>query len=78
MLRLEMHKENSKEVVYNYFPEHEKDSGTLLINKDNGKISVIEVAKSDQFNRYLHHAVARLEKYYESKKYLKNDTIAWY
>ena len=78
MLRLKLIEETDTRAVYGYFPEEEKENGSLSIDKRTGEIQVVEVAKSDTFNRYLHHAVSRVEQYYKNNNYLEIDTVAWY
>lgn len=78
MLRLELDKETNTVVVYNYFPEQEKEYGTVTIDKVTGDIVDTRIAVSDKHNRYLHHAASRIEKFFSEKSYPKEDIVAWY
>lgn len=78
MVKLILQKKLEDKIAYNYHPDGKDNYGVLLINVKSGDIEVIAVADNDSFRRYLMHAVARIEKYFEEKKFLKEDVVAWY
>ena len=78
MLRLELVEESEMEVIYNYFPEQSDTYGIITVNKISSEIVVVKTASGDAHKRYLHHAVARIEKYVTNKCYLESDIVTWY
>lgn len=78
MLILKMNNENYHKAVFNYYPENGKEYGTLEIDKTTGEINVQSVAKNDEYDRYLHHAVSEITKFYKNKRYERQSTVAWY
>ena len=78
MLRLELARETNTEVVYNYFPEQEKEYGTITISKITGDVLGYETANNDKHRRYLRHAIARIGKYVDTKDYREKDVVGWY
>lgn len=77
MLRLELVSNVQGEVIYNYFPEHENEYGTVSINKTTGKLDVKKVSVNDEYKRYLFHAISRIEKYFKENNFQERDTVAW-
>ena len=78
MLRLELAQKSNTEVTYNYFPEQEKEYGTITISIITGDVVGYETASNDKHRRYLHHAIARIEKYVGSNDYREKDVVGWY
>ncbi len=77
MLLLELAGDMQEEAIYNYFPEGEKEYGTVSINKITGEPDVKKVSVNDEHKRYLFHAISRIEKYFQENKFLEKDTVAW-
>jgi len=77
MLQLKLAKETKTEVVYNYFPEKEKEYGTIMIQKETGEIISADTAINDPYKRYLHHAISKLDEYFNKGKYLSEDVVVW-
>lgn len=78
MLKLKRVNNTAENATYNYYPESREDYGTLFVNKKNGEVEIIKIAKDDEFRCYLGHAVSRIDKYFSSGGYLEEDIVAWY
>lgn len=77
MLRLELVSNTQKEVIYNYFPEHDNEYGIVSINKDTGEPSIVKISPNDEFRTYLYHAISTMERYFKEDNFRDKDTIAW-
>lgn len=77
MLRLELVSNTQEEVIYNYFPEHESEYGTVSINKATGELDVKKVSVNDEYKRYLYHAISTVEMYFKEDSFREKATVAW-
>ncbi len=77
MLRLELVSETASEVVYNYYPENNKEYGTIKVNKTSGDVIEHKVPGSDAHSRYFQHAISKIDSYLLNKKYPKEDIVIW-
>lgn len=78
MLTLLLTEISEESAQYRYFPEGKGQSGELLLNRTNGNIEILQRADNDEFDIYLHHAVASLGKYHKNGIFPKEDVVAWY
>ncbi len=77
MLRLKMCGESENKIIYEYYPEDGEDCGRLSINKQSGKIELMQQADTDEYGSYKVHAVSTITKYYKQNNYLTNQIVAW-
>lgn len=78
MLRLKLVEETSTKVVYNYFPEQEDNYGTVTLDKSNGEIIDVKIARNDEHKRYMHHAVSKIMEFFANGRYSNEEIVAWY
>lgn len=78
MLRLKLVENTNSKVVYNYFPENEKTYGVVSLDKSNGEVLNVNIAKNDVHNRYMHHAVSKVIKFIEDSVFPEEEIVAWY
>lgn len=78
MLILKLSNETATEATYNYYPEGKEEYGVLIVDKNNGDISVKSIAPGDEFRRYLGHAVPKLEELFKKNSYESKILVAWY
>ncbi|MDD6202469.1 MAG: hypothetical protein PUB13_05950 [Lachnospiraceae bacterium] len=78
MLKLKLMNKCDGKIVFNYYPEGKSDFGTVSINEKTGEIDIMNVAQNDEFGRYKIHAINRIKEYFENKKFVTEDIVAWY
>ena len=78
MLRYELIENNDEFVSYRYFPEGEKQFGTLDVRKHDKEIIEQEVAPNDDFKWCFWKILRRIEKFIDSSHFEEKGIIAWY
>ena len=73
-----MIEETPTRVVYEYYPEHDKEGGIIAYDKANDKIEVIKLAPRDEFRWYAGHLFSYIFKFKKNNEFKKEGMIAWY
>lgn len=78
MLILKIISEDSKQIVFHYYPEGKTKYGVVVIDKEEQDVSSYEIAKNDEFRSYLGHAISNALRYLTDRHFKNQTTIAWY
>jgi len=78
MNRLKLLEYNAKHIIYQYIPEDSGEAGEVVFNINTGEISIAKPAQNDEFGKYGHKAVKRVEEYIEKKNLPMEAVQAWY
>lgn len=65
-------------IVFNYYPEGENEYGTISINENTGEVNILSIAQNDEFGSYKIHAIKRIKEYFDRRKFIFEDIVAWY
>ena len=78
MLKFNLIEETSKKVVYEYYPEGDKDVGVVSYDKELKTNSIVTLSPKDRHQRYAQKLFARLREFSNSNSFEKEGMIAWY
>lgn len=78
MLTLIQKELNESVAVYEYYPSNSKSPGELFISLSTGEVGVNKLSEDDFNDYYLIHAYQGLRDMREKRKFLQEDTVAWY
>ena len=78
MLKYVLLENKTDSVSYRYYPEGEKEYGTVTVRKADKSIMQQEIASNDDFKWCFNKMVRRIEEFIDAGKYNDNGIIAWY
>lgn len=78
MLKYVLLENKTDSVSYRYYPEGQKEYGTVTVRKSDKEIVQREIASNDDFNWCFDKLVKRIEEFIDADKYNENGIIAWY
>lgn len=78
MLRFELIENNKEFVSYRYFPENQKASGMITVNKKDKAIISQIIAENDDFKWCFFKIFKRIKEFIDNGKYEEHGIIAWY
>lgn len=78
MLTYNLIKETNETVVYDYFPENGKVSGTVSYDKKSNKCSIVTSPEIDKHQIYAQKMFSKIREYASNKSFEKEGIIAWY
>lgn len=77
MLKFIIIEENSKEVIYEYYPEDGVNSGTISVTKKTGEMRIIKLAINDKHQRYALKLLKKIREFQSNDSYKKEGIVAW-
>lgn len=78
MLTFVLERNAGTEVIYRYFPEGKKESGLISYDKNQGKLTIIQLPDCDEYKHYALHMFARIIEYAKEGNFKESGMIAWY
>lgn len=78
MLKFNLIEETSKKVVYEYYPEGDKDVGVVSYDKELKTNSIVTLSVKDKHQRYAQKLFARIREFADGQSFEKEGMIVWY
>ena len=78
MLKYVLLENKTDSVSYRYYPEGQKEYGSVTVRKADKSIMQQEIASNDDFKWCFYKLVNRIEKFIDAGEYNENGIIAWY
>lgn len=78
MLKYELLENKTDSVSYRYYPEGQKEYGSVTVRKADKSIMQQEIASNDDFKWCFYKLVNRIGKFIDTGEYNENGIIAWY